>query len=214
MVSGTSPRSKRLRLLGYIAIANLMGVAGGCAPLYYSAPPLQGQVVDAETGEPLAGVLVLATWITRIEGLGNGNANRLVEIQETKTGRDGRYSLEGGGPWIRRPFTRMTGQAPGLMFIRRGYLSVSMANRSEKNTSRQVSDWNLETISLAPNRDPKKAFAIVGGALATVHTYDPEESLPHLKQELLGVLSFTKANDERQLGHIRQLEASIERSLP
>ncbi len=211
---GVRPLSKRLKVLGYVVIALVMSAIGGCLPWYYTAPPLQGLVIDAETGEPLAGVVVLAIWLTRIEGLGNGNANRLVDIQEAETGLDGRYAIGGGGPWIRRPFTRMTGRAPGLMFVRRGYLSVSVANRSEKTPSRQVSDWNQETISLSPNRDAQKACAIVGGALAMIHSYDPEKSLPLLKEELQAVLSFAGGKDDRQKGRIGRLEASIERALP
>jgi hypothetical protein len=54
---------------------------------------LKGQVLDAETGQPIQGAVVLGVWTT-VEGLPGLHHHELVAVDETETDNQGRYALE------------------------------------------------------------------------------------------------------------------------
>jgi hypothetical protein len=56
-------------------------------------PPLATQVVDAETGEPIEGAVVLAYWTKCYASLGGWAGCKFSDAEETVTGPDGRYAI-------------------------------------------------------------------------------------------------------------------------
>ena len=103
---GESPRSRR-RVVGLVAGAVALLAAG----LYLRAsvwwsPTIQAQVVDARTGAPLMGTVVVATWdLVGLEGF----PVRQLAVQETATDSGGRLVLNALGSQIQprgRPHAR------------------------------------------------------------------------------------------------------------
>lgn len=79
-----------LRALGVAGLLLSLCVGTGCAST------IQGRVLDAETGQPIAGAVVLGVWI------GGGGApglphSVLVGVREAETDVDGRFVLENMG---------------------------------------------------------------------------------------------------------------------
>ena len=72
-------------------------------PFNYSALPIAGKVVDADTGEPLEGAIVIAVWqLERGFGLEGTIPSSFMNVSEVVTDEDGNYFIEGWGP-LRRP---------------------------------------------------------------------------------------------------------------
>lgn len=100
----------------------------------YAAAPFSGRVVDAETGAPIAGVIVLAQWI--VEGPMEAHPVAAMQIMETVTDENGRYSFPGWGPksvprpdfwsWVFTP--ALSTKDPQLFFMKSGYAHVYERN--------------------------------------------------------------------------------------
>lgn len=119
----------------------------GPPPLTYSAKPGQGVVVDAQTGEPLGGVIVVAQWVLDQAGVGS---YRRLHVFETTTDVTGNYVIPGWGP-KRNPFypcTRLRDQDPEMSFFKRGYTPHYVQNRWDRNGSMRFSEWDGKTIRL------------------------------------------------------------------
>ena len=96
--------------------------AVAAAPDSYTAAPIGGRVVDAATGTPLAGAVVVAAWsIHRLLYL-SGDEIRQLEVQEVLTDTEGRYRLPGWGP-IARPaaWGMLGGNDPRIAVFKPGY---------------------------------------------------------------------------------------------
>jgi hypothetical protein len=78
-------------VLALLALAGLL-------LLWRAAPgrPIEAQVVDAQTGQPLAGAVVVGVW-TREAGLPGLYYGKLVGVKEAVTDAQGRFTL--GRPW-------------------------------------------------------------------------------------------------------------------
>jgi len=69
-----------------------LGVAGCFGHLVYLSGPFSGRVVDASTGQPLAGAAVVAVW--RQEGPGPGHpTERFHDALEVVADADGHFTL-------------------------------------------------------------------------------------------------------------------------
>ena len=119
----------------------------GPPPLMYSAKPIQGILVDAQTGEPLMGVIVVAQWIMHEPGKGSW---RRLHVFETTTDSRGNYLIPGWGPkrnaWY--PWTRLRDRDPEISFFKRGYSPFTIQNRWDRNESMRFSEWDEKTIKL------------------------------------------------------------------
>ena len=55
------------RRVGVALLTGLgLSLSAGCGHLIYPSGPYSGRVVDAETGQPIAGAAVIATWIREV----------------------------------------------------------------------------------------------------------------------------------------------------
>ena len=102
------------------ALASEPGLPVLPGPPVYSAPATEGSVVDADTGQPLEGVIVVAYW--ELKGL-HAYPVGLMMVQEGVTGAEGRYSLPAWGPKPRWPVTgELDSTEPELLFFKSGYM--------------------------------------------------------------------------------------------
>jgi hypothetical protein len=113
----------------------------------YSADPIEGWVTDAETGTALEGVIVVAHW--RLNGgFEGGTPIRELQIFETLTDQNGRYSFPAWGPKF--ALSGHLDQSPEILLFKRGYKFRRLNNDwyMDRNTSR--SQWNKKTVKLEP----------------------------------------------------------------
>jgi len=155
------------RVLGLLAVPLVLmtpfdgAVPDGWAalpPLTYSANPIRGVVVDAVTGQPLEGVIIVAQWILYEATAGGQNPRKVFQVLETVSGPDGTYNFPGWGPKPNVPITLLPGylccfftnRDPGLSLFKPGYRPQVLLNQKpfdEPNPIR-TSDWNGKTIKL------------------------------------------------------------------
>jgi hypothetical protein len=64
-----------------------------CQPLVSCAGNIQAVVVDAQTGQPIPGAVVLGVW-TKVTGLPGLTHTELVDVREVETDAAGRFTLE------------------------------------------------------------------------------------------------------------------------
>ena len=73
-----------------------------------AAGPWQAQVVDAETKQPLAGVVVLAWWTRHVRSFG-GPSEEYRDSQEVLTDKDGRFTIAPRSFWSLNPLVFFRG---------------------------------------------------------------------------------------------------------
>ena len=97
MASGDSHRSDRFCR---VTVAGLLAVALLGTPVAaHGAGPWRGTVVDAETGLPLEGVVVLAEFIKYTSGLAGASSPGFHGANEVVSGPDGRFEIPARALW-------------------------------------------------------------------------------------------------------------------
>jgi hypothetical protein len=111
----------KLKTLIYVAlpavlIVALIWVMAFRLPNSYSAAPIAGRVVDAQSGRPISGAVVMALWELRKDfGIEGPILAGTLHVTEVLTDEDGRYQIEAWGS-LRRPVGTYLGpEAPRLM---------------------------------------------------------------------------------------------------
>lgn len=119
----------------------------GPPPPLYSAKPIQGVIVDAQTGEPLVGVIVVAQWILYEPGKGHW---RRLHVFETTSDSGGKYQIPGWGPKRNTgyPWAGLLDRDPQISFFKQGYLHSTVQNRWDRNESIRFSEWDGKTIKV------------------------------------------------------------------
>lgn len=138
--------------LRFLFFAAMLLPLQSCA-FYYKAEPIVAWVVDAETKQPLEGVIVVAHW--QLEGgLEGGDRVGQVMIMETVTDAKGRFYFPGWGPKPRSLKGSLKTHSPEVLLFKSGYKYRSLVNRHTyktrtgdiKNPLR--SDWDGKTIDM------------------------------------------------------------------
>lgn len=71
-----------------------------CGTLFHSAKEIHGQVVDAETGKPLEGAIIVVQWqpyFVRAVAHAPGHSGS-IHTYEALTDKEGRYAIPAWGP--------------------------------------------------------------------------------------------------------------------
>jgi hypothetical protein len=148
---------RQWRTIGVIAAA-LAGATNAVA-LSYSARPISAQVIDAESKEPLADVIVLVLW--DLEDIRGGGGD-VLRIEETVGDQRGHFAFAGWGPQ-KVPASpdgrlwRLDTEQPILYLFKLGYrLKVvtnypdmrPLGNPTWTGDPVRASEWNGKQIEL------------------------------------------------------------------
>jgi len=100
-----------------LAVVAVVGVLG-MPDTSQGAGPWRAQIVDAETGQPLEGVVVLFVWhkMTRTPG---GPSPAFEDAEEAVTGPDGRFTIRARRLFTLNPFKYVEG--PEVVIFKPGY---------------------------------------------------------------------------------------------
>lgn len=105
--------TKKILLLLLILMS--MANTAGCANAVRVDGPYEGRIIDAETGQPIEGVVVLGVWTKEIVTPG-GATNEFYDAQETLTDKNGEFKLQGMGTKILSMVTPMN-----VLIFKSGY---------------------------------------------------------------------------------------------
>jgi len=110
-------------LVAWTVVAMVFPLLPSPWPPFYWALPVHGQVVDAETNTPLAGVIVAAHWELRTEGWSPRTTGQAA-VMEDVTDIMGRFTFCWWRPRLRWPWQGyLESNSPGLLFFKSGYKS-------------------------------------------------------------------------------------------
>lgn len=141
-----------------------------CVTVYpppYSAEPIKARVVDADTKQPLEGVVVTADWELRgsVGALPLGGSSYAGElmVMEAVTGRNGMFHFPAWGP-IRQDKGWLQNHDPRLILFKSGYRHVVLTNKFRPQAEAQLeplrrSEWNHKTIALEPFKGTMEEYA-------------------------------------------------------
>jgi hypothetical protein len=135
------------------------------APLTYSAKEIHGQIVDAETNQPVEGAVVVAQWVLFHIGPGHGGHKSRIHIHETVTDKNGNYTIPAWGPKLRQPMTELHERDPQLSIFKSNYEPLELSNAvisSVRPDSLRVSEWDGKAVKLTQTRRglEKQAFRL------------------------------------------------------
>ena len=107
--------SRKLLTRGAVAAVLVVLLAG----IAEAAGPWKGQIVDRETGQPIAGAIVLAVWRTPVAGLRMHSETEFLDVDEMASDTDGRFVIPERARFSWRRFARVDG--PQLLIFKGGY---------------------------------------------------------------------------------------------
>jgi len=100
-----------------------------------AAGPWKAQVVDAETGQPLEGVVVLMYWIKYTGGPAGWAGGEFYDAEEVVTGPDGRFVVPSRWVFTLNPFKKVFRQ---MVIFKPGYGQWELRDAKEWE---KLSDW-------------------------------------------------------------------------
>ncbi len=138
--------------LGLLLLSVLFSLSACAQALTYSAEPIEAWVINAETKQPLEGVIVTANWQLEEGTFGGSVPAGQLMVMEAVTDRDGKFTFPGWGP-LKPKKGHLVDQDPRLLFFKSGYESRWLQN--EYNSSRELrtrpirrSDWKGKRIEM------------------------------------------------------------------
>lgn len=147
-----------------VLAAAYLSVLPACAgPVTYQAEPIEAWVVDANTRQPLEGVVVVAHWVLE-GGLHTDRVGDLV-ILETVTDKQGRLHFPAWGPIRHWKTSRLTYMDPRILIFKNGYEYAVFSNRLTTDALKgeggpiRRSDLNGKTVGLIPFKGTDEKYA-------------------------------------------------------
>ena len=166
-----------MRLGLYLTAATLAFLVQGCAiSQTYSAKPITATVVDAETGEPLEGVHVVAHWLLHDRTSWRSAGD--LELMESVTDKEGQFHFPGwkgkAPPKVGLYTARLDNVDPGMVLFKTGYQPRGVDNdlqperlRDENHTWERYSDWDGKVIKLQKFKGDLETYAVLVGGTTT-----------------------------------------------
>ena len=157
----------------------IVGLTGCLAPPMYWAESIHGRVVDADSGAPVEGAVVVADWKLYGGGMGHGGHRDSLFVEETVTDSNGEFRFGKWGPKL-RPLSGELDTAPWLVVFKAGYEHRFLPNEYDSKWFVRRSDWDGRAIEL-------RRFA--GTAYQRVHilrlAWRLSENQPNMLTEIL-----------------------------
>jgi hypothetical protein len=129
---------------------SLLSLLAGCSTL--SAAPVMARVVDADTGQPLAGVAVAAYWELHKGSLfGHSPGCGAIDMEGAVTDANGEFHIPGWGPITVYGSCDMRDDNPSLILFKPGYDFAGMNNvplDPFETVTVSRSDYDGKTIKL------------------------------------------------------------------
>jgi hypothetical protein len=145
------------RVSPFVLIVALQALPGcALAPPVYWAEPIRGRVVDADSGEPISGAVVIADWKLYCGGIGHGGHRDSLLVQSTLTDVNGEFSFEKWGP-KKRPGSGVLDNAPHIVVFKSSYDYENLWNESDSNWFVRRSDWDGKTVALKRSSRPAES---------------------------------------------------------
>lgn len=162
---------KRNLLLALLFLSVTHALSACATSLMYTAESMEARIVDADTKEPLEGVIVVAHWELERGTVGGNVPAGQLRVMEAVTDKEGKFSFPGFGPetlWD----SFLVNKDPELLFFKSGYEYQRLYN--EYNSTRELrtrkvrrSDWDGKTIALKPFKGTGEGYA---SHLSFMHT--------------------------------------------
>lgn len=108
---------KRLRITAWVAGTLLVLVF---MVKFNMAPATEGWVIDADSGEPVEGVVVVVYWVMEKAWAWSVALAGAVAVFERVTDKDGRYRISGCGPRWRKEMMESYAD-PAIILLKNGY---------------------------------------------------------------------------------------------
>lgn len=108
----------RWQVLSFFVLSLMLALGLWPKPAH-TAGPWKAQVVDAETGKPLEGVVVLAYWLKYTETIAGTAGGEFYDAEEVVAGLDGRFVIQARSMWTLNPFRTIKG--PEFVIFKPGY---------------------------------------------------------------------------------------------
>jgi hypothetical protein len=157
--------NRAIAIAGLVVIVQLLVRAPLAMAISYSAEPLEGIVLEDETKQPMAGVIVLADWSLRTYFFEYKRAGELV-ILETLTDEHGHYAFRGWGPIeVYRPNTYLYTADPIVFFLKSRYRDVGRSNTRDTSPDRAYepirrASWNDKPVLMHQLKADDKEAAV------------------------------------------------------
>ncbi len=165
---------------------------GLCLPLSacaisYSAEPIDAWVVDAETKQPIEGVIITANWQLQSGNAGGSFYAGQLMVMETVTDKKGRFYFPAWGP-LRPKQGYLINRDPQLLLFKSGYEYLGLSNTPFRENMHKdpvrKSDWNGKTIELKPFKGTAEEYSKALGTLSLSWAYTGNECewkrIPHM----------------------------------
>jgi len=130
------------------------------SPVYY-AEAIEAKVIDADTKQPLEGVIVTANWELEEGTLGGNIPIGQMMVMESVTNKDGRFTLSAWGPKLALK-GHLVNKDPQLLFFKGGYEYRRLVNDFTANYNKEPlrrSQWNGKTIELKSFKGTMEEYA-------------------------------------------------------
>lgn len=118
-------------------------------PPFYMAKSIEGQVIDADTGQPVQSVIITVNW-QLTGGIWASMAMGQMNIMETTTDENGRFKFPPWGPKLRPLFTVLLSE-PQLIFFKEGYEFIKLQNGTRSRPGKMISrdsKWDKQVIKM------------------------------------------------------------------
>lgn len=168
-----------------LLLVSTLPIAACATPVTYSAEAIEARVIDAETKQPLEGVVVVAHWVLE-DGIHVDRVGDLM-VLESIADKNGWFRFPAWGPIRHWGNSRLTYMDPEILVFKSGYEYRQLTNydwatpeqRAGKAIPVRKSAWNGKTIALKPYTGTIQAykghFESLNKELERVATDNPED---------------------------------------
>jgi len=140
------------QILVGLGLAMILPACVGFVFGVYSAEPIEAGVVDAETKQPIAGVIVTANWQLEEGTMGGNVPVGQLMVLETVTDKDGVFRFPAWGSKS-APKGHLVIHDPQLLLFKPGYEYRRLLNTFTADYNkgmRRRSEWSGRTIEMKP----------------------------------------------------------------